>query len=254
MKNYKLTSIHLSGLKNTEFAQLLVRFFEDFETSGLDLETDTDFKRLFELIKSKKPTFDEALDQVRGSEESEKIMKADKERNNFLKALRSATNAYKYSKNQKEKDAFVILNLLLSEYKNVENDGYEQSTYRLSNLTERLQNEEYRNAVKELSLGKFITNLAEANVTFNELFARRSSKAMQKPSYNVKELRKELTNIYKDLVGYTYILARIRKDDFFTKALGVINNGRKYFADTIIARRNAAKTNSKKDKNKPEEQ
>ncbi|ATA88959.1 hypothetical protein CGC58_04020 [Capnocytophaga stomatis] len=254
MKNYKLTSIHLSGLKNTEFAQLLVRFFEDFETSGLDLETDTDFKRLFELIKSKKPTFDEALDQVRGSEESDKIKKADKERDNLLKSLRSATNAYKYSNNQKEKDAFATVSLLLSEYKNVENDGYEQATYRLSNLTERLQNEEYKEAVKELSLGKFVANLAEANRKFNEVFSIRSSKAIQKPSYNVKELRKELTNIYKDLADYTFILARIRNDDFFTKALGVINNGRKYFADTIIARRNAAKTNSKKDKNKPEEQ
>ncbi|ATA77762.1 conserved hypothetical protein [Capnocytophaga canimorsus] len=246
MKNFKLIPIHLSSLKNTEFAQLLVRFFEDFEKSGLDLQTDTDFKRLFELIQAKKPTLDEALDQVRGSEESEKIMKADKERDNLLKALRSATNAYKYSTNPKEKDAFATVNLLLSEYKNVENDGYEQATYRLSNLTERLQNEEYKDAVKELSLSKFVSNLASANVTFNELFARRSSKAMQKPSYNVKELRKELTTIYKDLTDYTYILARIRNDDFFTKALGVINNGRKYFADTIIARRNAGKVNSKK--------
>lgn len=252
MKNLKLTTIHLPSLKNAEFAQLLVRFFEDFEKSGLDIETDADFKKLFEEIKAKKPIFDEAIDQVRGNADSTKILQAHKERKFSLKSFKSALNAYKYSSNQKEKDAYTSINLLLAEYKGVENEGYEQVTYRFANLTERLQNEEYKNQVKELSLAKFITNLSEANRHFNELFANRSSQSLKKPTYNVKELRKEITTIYKDLSDYIYILARVRDDEFFVKLLGVVNNGRKYFDDMIIARRNAAKMTSKKDKNKTE--
>ena len=59
---------------------------------------------------------------------------------------------------------------------------------------------------------------------------------MQKEVYNVKDLRKELTDIYQRLSAYIIANAQVKDEAFFTKTMEVLNNSRKYYAD-VLARR-----------------
>jgi hypothetical protein len=78
--------------------------------------------------------------------------------------------------------------------------------------------------------------LADSNTAFNDLFSHRSYQASQKQTYDVKALRKALTNDYSQMTNYIAMLANVKTDVFYKDVLAVINNGRKYFSD-LLARR-----------------
>ncbi|GIM49931.1 DUF6261 family protein [Capnocytophaga stomatis] len=252
MKNNNLVALDTSKLYNVELAQLVTRFLDDFLKSNLDLEKDADLKRLIDSLKSQLPIFNAASDQVRGSSESSKIRKASYEREVAFKSFKSALKAYQNSKEANEKDAYESINLVLSEYKGLEGNSYEVQTNRLVNLVERLQSGVYKNQLKELSIEKFVTRLANANTHFDELFAKRSFEISQRQNYDTKTIRKTILEDYRKLVNYVAAIAEVREDNFYKDTLVVINNSRRYFADTILSRRTKkkeAKKDTKKDEN-----
>lgn len=237
MEPLELTQLQLTKLYNTEFAQLLVRFFEDFSKSGINVEDDADFKKLYDEIKEDLEKYSESLNQVRASEISSEIAKADKSRDFAYKAFSAALSAYKYSEVEAEKEAYRSLMLVVSEFKGIDNLAYEASTFKFNAFSDRFQSSEYKNHLNTLSLTKFVQRIASANQKFNELFAKRSGETMQKPVYNSAEIRKRLFLNYKKLCSYISSLAQVKQDEYYKKSLVVINNGRKYFADTILSRR-----------------
>ncbi|GET45654.1 DUF6261 family protein [Capnocytophaga felis] len=253
MRNSNLIALDISKLYNAELAQLVTRFLDDFLKSNLDLEKDSDFKRLLESLRSQLPTFNAASDQIRGSSESSKIKKADYDRGVAFKSLKSALQAYQNTKEANEKDAYEALNLIISEYKGISRNSYEVQTNRLANLVERLQSSAYKNHVKELFIEKFVTRLLNANTHFDELFARRSFEISQRQNYDTKSLRKSILEDYRKLVNYVAAIAEVREDSFYKDTLTIINNSRKYFADIILSRRTKKKEAKKDDKTKENE-
>lgn len=241
MRMKKLTALDITKLYNAEFAQLIARFLEDFSKSDLEANTDEDLKELMESLKTQLPDFNAASDQVRASGESAKIVQADSERDATLRALKDALKAYRNTKVHSEKEAYTALDLLLSEYKGVETNSYEVQTNRLANLVERLQSEAYKKHVNELAIAKFVERLHQANTHFDELFANRSFLLSQRKKYNANELRKALVFDYRKICNYVEAVANVRKDNFYTEMLAIINNSRKYFADTVLSRRTKKK-------------
>ncbi len=236
-----LVNLDLSRLRNADVASLLGRLFEDFSKASLSAETDAEFKVLFDSIQQQLSVYNAGLDQVRASEDSSKISKVDAVRDNDLKALKDSLKPFRNSAVQKEKEAYEALMLLLSEYKGVEKDNYETQTTRLAILLERLQGDTYKKAVKELAIERFITRLESSNTEFKQIFAKRSLETLQKTTYDVKALRKVLIEDYRKLTNYVASLAAVKQDTFYKEVLSVINNGRKYFADTILSRRSVKK-------------
>lgn len=246
MNNSKLSSLHLNGLQNAEFGQLIVRFFEDFSSSSLDVNADLDFKKLYDALQLQIPTYNAALDQVKASEESKQIAALDHTRDLDVQALRYSLKPYRNSRNQAETDAYTALNLLLSEYKDVEHESYESETNKLNSLISRLQATEYAAHVTALGIEKFVTQLADSNTVFNNLFSQRSYKTSQKVVFDVKALRKSLTDDYKKMTAYISALASVKEDAYHKDILAIINNGRTYFSNVVLARRTAGKNNVKK--------
>lgn len=246
MNTSTLSSLHLNALQNAEFGQLIVRFFEDFSNSSLDVNADADFKKMYEAIQLQIPTFNAALDQIRASEESKQIADFDHIRDLDVKALRDSLKPYKNSRIQSEIDAYAVLNLLLSEYKDVEDESYESETNKLNSLVARLQSSDYASHVATVGIVKFINQLADSNTAFNSLFAQRSYKTSQKVVFDVKVLRKSLAADYKKMTTYIAALAPVKEDTYYKDVLAIINNGRVYFSNVVLARRAAKKNNVKK--------
>ena len=247
MEKQKLVSLHLIRLHHAEFGQFIVRFFEDFSHTSLDANTDADFKRMFDNLQTQIPNYNSALDQIRASEESAKIADADKARDIDIQALKDSVKPYRNAKAQTEKDAYVSIKMLLDQYKGVEDASYEEETNKLNLLVTKLQSPEYSSHVATLGIVKFVNHLSDSNTAFNDLFSHRSYQTSQKQTYDVKALRKVITDDYSQMSNYITMLANIKSDPFYKETLAVINNGRKYFSD-LLARRSGSslsKTESK---------
>lgn len=243
----KISPLNLHKMYNSEFGQLIVRFFEDFEKTSLSASADPDFKKLYDALEDQLPAYNAALDQVRASEESKRIEELDNERDADLQALRDALKPYRNAKTAIETDAYNVLNLLLKEYKDVENESYESQTNSVNQLVERLLSADYSAHVATLGIVKFVNHVSDSNTAFNDLFAERSYKNSQKVVYDVKQLRKKLASDYRDMYEYVAVMANVKDLPFYQEVLAVINNGRNYFANTVLSRRN----NDAKEENPP---
>ena len=236
MKKAKLTPIYLQGLHHAEFGQFIDRFINDFSEANLDLNTDTDFKTIFEGLKAKTPAYNKALMQIRENENTKKIAELDKERDNDFQALKDSIKPYRNAKKTPQIKAYNTLKILLDEYKNIATLSYEEETKKISSLLSSLKSSDYQPHITTLKIEEFTSELEKSNTAFNTLFG--------KESYDTKALRKEITDIYRKLTNYIIALVEIKTDPFYRKTLEVINNSRKYYADTL-AKRNGQKTEKK---------
>ncbi|TXF79042.1 DUF6261 family protein [Chryseobacterium sp.] len=237
MNKFRPAPLNYQSLRHPEFGQLIVRFFEDFGQTSLQTATDPDFKRMFDSLQTKLPTYNRALDQMRASEESAKIAHADAERDRDLQALRDAIKPYRNARSQAERDAYTAVKLLLNEYRQVENASFEEETNRLNTLCERLLSADHSMHLASLGIVKFVNQLDSSNTAFNDLFSTRSFKASQKVTYDVKALRNALLEEYRQMVDYITTLANVKNDAFYRDLFAVMNNGRQYYADVLLARR-----------------
>ena len=244
MKKAKLTPIYLQGLHHAEFGQFIDRFINDFSEANLDLNTDTDFKTIFEGLKAKTPAYNKALMQIRENENTKKIAELDKERDNDFQALKDSIKPYRNAKKDPQIKAYNTLKILLDEYKNIATLSYEEETKKIGSLLSSLKSEDYQPHITTLKIEEFISELEKSNTAFNTLFGERSAQNIGKESYDTKVLRKEITDIYRKLTNYIIALVEIKTDSFYRKTLEVINNSRKYYADTL-AKRNGQKTEKK---------
>ena len=244
MKKAKLTPIYLQGLHHAEFGQFIDRFINDFSEANLDLNTDTDFKTIFEGLKAKTPAYNKALMQIRENENTKKIAELDKERDNDFQALKDSIKPYRNAKKTPQIKAYNTLKILLDEYKNIATLSYEEETKKISSLLSSLKSSDYQPHITTLKIEEFTSELEKSNTAFNTLFGERSDQNIGKESYDTKALRKEITDIYRKLTNYIIALVEIKTDPFYRKTLEVINNSRKYYADTL-AKRNGQKTEKK---------
>lgn len=236
MKNQKLTPLHLPTLHNAEFGQFISRFFEDFKGASLVATKDEDFNTMFEQLKAQIPTYNKALEQIRESEETNKIATLDRVRDADLQALRDSIKPYRNAKTDQKKQAYNALKIILDEYKDVARDSYEQETMKLNTLIATLKNDANQPHLSLLKITDFLTELEQSNTEFNEVFAKRSAQNLQKETYDVKALRKQMTELYRKLSNYIVTLAGIKQDEFYKKVLDTFNNSRKYYADTLAIR------------------
>ena len=236
MKNIKLISLHIPNLHNAEFGQFITRFFDDFEKTSLTTETDTDFKKLFDKLKDKLLTYNKALEKTRGYEESRKLADLDKVRDADLQALRDSIKPYRNAKKENQKEAYNALKMIFDSYKNVADEPYEKETNKINTLISNLKSEKFSSHVASLKIGDFVDELELSNNNFNTIFGKRSFEILQQETYDIKSLRKEMNELYRKISLYALIMAEVREAEFYIKALEVINNSRKYYADMLAIR------------------
>lgn len=238
MEKLKITPLDVAKLHHAEFGQFIIRFFEDFEKTSLDAASDADFKTMYDGLQAQIPTYNNALEQIRASEESDKIADADHVRDSDVQALKYSILPFRNAKTQAEKDAYTAVKIVLDQFKGVETNSYEEETNKLNLLTTKLLSADYTDALATLGIKKFVEHLSASNTAFNELFAHRSYQTSQKVTYNVKALRKALWEDYSKMTNYVVAMANVKSDAFYKSVLDVINNSRKYYAD-VLARRNS---------------
>ena len=236
MKQEKLIGLRTGHLRHAEFTQFITRFLDDVEKEALDFKNEDVITALVKKIKAALPAYQASLGQIRASEKSASISAADELRDADLQALRDALKPYRAAKREEEKAAYANLKRLFDQYKDAHQKHYEEETALIVSLLDKLKTAPYKEQVGTLALGKFVENLTESHSAFEQLFASRSQEKLQKVSYDVKRLRKEVAMPYQQLADYVVILHQVKDDGFYATFLSVLNNSRKHYAD-VLARR-----------------
>lgn len=231
----KLHSISVSQLLMLESGQFIKRLITDFDNSGLTASTDPEFALQLNELKAQLPTYTDALMQIQAKEESLYIAGLDLVRDRQFSAVRRAISAYEFSEDEREQVPYHRLMLIIDKYDRIETATYEAESLGLEKFIKEIR-EAADDAMNKLGLTKFIENLEIANDNFKNKFNQRSSENISTVHYNSKQLRKEIFSTYNDLASYVLIMAKRKKTPFFITLLEVVNNGRAYYADTLVHR------------------
>lgn len=234
MKKYP---INLSALKYLETGQFIIRFISDFQSTGVNASTDPDFNTLYLSLQEQSPVYDSALMQIRAKALSEVLFGQDRIRDKKFFTLRRAIFVYRYSDEEAKQIAYRILKIIIRSYNNIDKENYEAESLALDNLVAELRSAENLPHVQALNLEVFIDQLELANNNFKTTFNTRSADVLDDVVYDVKMLRKNLLNTYRELAEYVFVMAKRRDTPYYTKTLDALNNGRKYYAD-LLAKRN----------------
>lgn len=232
-----------SRLNAVDYSQLLTRFQDDVEKSGIRLNSDETLNSLFTTFKQKLEQFKRSLVQVPTNHNTRALAEADRQRDNDFSALRLSIRPYRTSKREGEADAYTRLNKLFSDNKDAPSKGYESQTAHINNLLSKLATSPYKEAVALLALRRFVDNLAESNRQFDLLFAGRSKEQLNKVSYDSKLLRAEVYDSYNLICDYVSVMVRAKNTKLYKDLIPVINSSRNYYAE-VISRRNKAKKES----------
>ncbi|MCW6659833.1 DUF6261 family protein [Aerococcaceae bacterium NML191292] len=235
-----------------EKSQIVARLVTEVESSKVKL-TDEDVKRLFTRLKSKLTAFQSAKLSSRKSKHTALLKEADKTRDIDIKALYAGIRTYRSSTRPQEQQAYRNLYYLCEPYKKMLTTNYEQETAMIAKLLTQLKSEKYQADITALSLTKLVTNLTESQKQFEALFTTRVKEELNKEPVNYYTLCNELFEEYKRFCQLIDALAWAKGSDTYQKLLAIINNGRKYTADTVARRTGRLKKRSTTTKEKAPE-
>lgn len=244
---HKLYPLTVTRFPNPDLAQFIVRFFDDLDKSGIRYTNDEVLVSLINQLKGQHTPFQKSIEQVRASDKTVALAKADRLRDEAYKALGSGLKAYQYSTVEAEKAAYTSLNILFKQYKPSTGKNYEAQTNLLTNFAEKMTTAPYKDQVNLLGLKRFVDRLVETNRNFDALYASRSQDKLTKVAYNSKELKADVIYHYNLLVDYINVMAQAKKTKPYTDLLNVVNHTRKTYAD-LQARGTKGKKNDKAEK------
>ncbi len=231
----ELHSLSLGKLSVLEFGQHLKTVNNGIATLGFPV--DADFKAYHNKSNLEIVDYDKAMLQVQKSDETEKIVAADRLRDNAISATTRQLSVFELSENENEVLAYKSLNTLFKTYKGIQSWNFEEETNGIDNLIADLNNAKYLPSITLLNMGALVTRIGNRNQAFKTLFEGRTQETAAKDVFDTKKLRTQMTVTYNDMINYILAMAKTKKTDEFTKSLDIVNSVRKYYADLLAKRK-----------------
>ncbi len=234
-----LEPANLSRLTVLEFGQHIKSTITNINQlgGGAGFITDAPLLAYLSQLTAQSATYDLAMVQVAKSDETDKILAADKVRDMAVTAATRYLNVFELSEVAAEKLAFASLDTLFSAYKGIQDWNLEEESNGLDNLVVDLQGAKYAPHVVTLSMSAYVERMRLGNEAFKTLFNNRTLEKSSKQVFDVKAMRAEITTINTDFIGYVLAMAKVKNTDEFNQTLSVINTVRKYYADLFAKRK-----------------
>jgi hypothetical protein len=239
MKN--LEPVNLARLTVLEFGQHIKSICTNINLLGNGFITDAILNDYLQALHTRMEGYDKAMLQITKSDETAKIVAADKQRDNALTALTRLLYVYELSENEAELQTYESLNTLFNTYKGIQKWNFEEESNGIDNLLTDLGDAKYKPHVELLKMQPWVARVAGTNAAFKTLFAARTQEASGKESFDVVAMRRDIKAVYEDTAGYVLSMAKAQNTDQYNKCLDVINTVRKYYHDLLAKRKNGAK-------------
>ena len=217
-----INNIKLTQLRNDEFIQFIRDLLKIIETLGTNaLQLLIQFSKLLETIAEAEKVYL----QTRGSELTKKISEADTLRDNDISGIKLIAEAYTYHFDAAKVEAAELILSHIKKYGgNIAKMNYQAETTALNDFADHTENDSKLSAAIDLlGLREWLTTLKSNNIAFNELYMMRIDEQAGKPNGNLRELRAQSVEDYKELIKHLTAHATISPSDLYTKAINMIN-------------------------------
>jgi hypothetical protein len=236
-----LESVSLPRLSVLEFGQHIKSILSNINLLGSGFITDAVLHHYLQVMHTKMEGYDKGMLLVTKSDETVRIVAADKQRDDALTTLIRLLSVYELSDDAAEAAAYESLHTLFTTYKGIQKWNFEEESNGIDNLLDDLANAKYKPLADLLLMGRYITRIASTNAAFKTLFAARTQEVSGKESFDVAALRKDLKTVYDDTADYVLSMAKAHNTDQYNKCLDVINTVRKYYHDLLAKRSGGTK-------------
>lgn len=241
-----LKALRVAGLTNMEAGQLIKRLITDLNSIAPDTLTDQPFNTYLLKLEEQSITYEKALAQVHANEATQKISLADSKRDKAKGAIDAGIKFYSLSDDAEEVEACRGLKIILKNFKDAATLNYEAETLAIDKLVGELEKPVNAIKIEKLNMGRYVTRIKNANQAFKTLFSSRIQGEAAAETYNMKSIRKETYQTYKEFCTYVLAMARALNTSPFITALDLINTARSYYAD-MLARRQSNKEEPKEE-------
>jgi len=239
-----LESVNIARLSNLEFGQHVKSVYKNisFLGDGTSFITDPIFINYLSKMNDSSTAYDEAMMRVFKSDETAKIVAADRVRDLAVTSMTRYLSVFELSEIEEERLAHTSLNTLLEKYKGIQTWNFEEESNGIESLVNDLNGTKYQPNASLINMNGYISRLMAANVAFKSIFDGRTQEASGKEVFDVKKLRADMKTDYSDLVNYVFTMTKAANTDEFIQSLSVINTVRKYYSDLLAKRKPGTKT------------
>ncbi len=218
-----IKSIQLLRLRNDEHVQFnndLLKFCEENNPEALKI------KNQYDNLLAGTQKMEQAYLQTRGSELTKKITAEDEVRDKLVTGIEQGAVFYTYHFEAEYTEAAELLLQEIKKYgTGIARMNYQAETAALNDLIDKVKNNDKLNAaVTLLGLMQWFTKLEESNNRFNDLYIDRIKENAQKPDLNLKELRKESAEQYKELVKHIEANTLLNPSESYETLIKQLNN------------------------------
>lgn len=235
---HKLNSGLLTVL---EFGQHIKSTLQNIVLLGVGFITDTVLNNYLAQLTAKMVDYDKAMLQIKKSDETAKIVAADKLRDNAISATTRQLSVFEYAEDPAELLAYESLKTVFKTYNGIQSWNFEEETNGIDNLLTDLSNTKYAPHITLLGMGGLVSRITARNTEFKTIFAGRTQEVSVKVVYDTKAMRADIKTVNDDMNNYVLSMAKAQNTDQYNKSLDIINTVRKYYSDMLARRKPAAK-------------
>lgn len=241
---HTITNLNLIKLNDDEFGAVIYRIFTDMEAFSPDLITDPILTAYMDRLNAQCHVYLNSTSPIRQHALTETIVATNKTRNTAIRQLRQIIQLASESVETDEQESGETLMMLLKPYDNIRHKSYSAKSFAIDNLLEHLSESKYAPLVGKLNIDRYVTRLQAINDEFKQYFDRRMGDMAKKEHVDVRALRAQLADLYREVMIYVQAMANATDHEQYVKMKFIINAGRKNFAN-LLARRKGLKASAK---------
>jgi hypothetical protein len=177
----------------------------------------------------------EAVEFIRKSAHTKALELADLKRDDVIVGFRSLVRANTLHFNPAKKAAGLRLMVVFDQYNGIEKRAYNEETTSIESLLADL-NGSYTDDLNLLGLSDYMTELQSCNQAFNTLQAERYTETAVKSPLRMKEVRKEIDEVYAEICGIINAHMLLEGGDVLSGFINELNSRIDGFK-TLIAQR-----------------
>jgi trans-aconitate methyltransferase len=229
----KIVRVHLAALRNEEWFQFMTEVRDlivKFTAQALSIT------ELFVLFLKFYLEADTALEIIRKSPETEKMIEADHLRDQTFHGLNTTIRAAVFHFNPAHSEAARQLTIVLDRFGNLAQKAPNEETAGIYNLVQELRGV-YAGYIETLGLTEWVEELAARNEAYEALVKARNEEVAARPKLHVKQTRHELDGVYHRIVERIEALCLVRGPENFAAFIEQLNAFATRYNNVVAQRR-----------------
>jgi hypothetical protein len=242
------TKLSIYDLHNSEFIQYIYYLLEVLKAKKPE---QLKVKEIYDTISSKYQLMTSIFKPERGSDITPQIEEADKRRDTAINGIISLLDAYVYHYIPEKRDAALcLLNEISNHGRGISRFNYQSETSTIESIVTRWKgSSECVSALEKLMITDWVEEMDSANKDFRKYYFERMQEDAENPEIRLKEVRKEVTELYRFLINQLEIFATINSNEVYYDTIRSINELNERYNQLVLARQSSGGADEAQDAN-----